>query len=66
MSRQRKIKQLPFCYLEEAIAKKQAPPPKCNCSAPPHMCKIILRGVLFAHEQADDKADVVVLSSYEK
>ncbi|MDP2104891.1 MAG: hypothetical protein Q8J76_02765, partial [Desulfobulbaceae bacterium] len=35
-----------------------------NCSAVPQMLGIGLRCVLFAHEQADNNADVALLDSY--
>ena len=46
------------CTVERAATRN------CNCSAAPQMRERGLRSVLFAHEQADDKADVVLLNSY--
>lgn len=41
-------------------------PQNCNHLAAPQMCERGLRSVLVAHEQADDKAEVVLLNGYEE
>ena len=41
-----------------------AKPQNCNRPAVPQMRERGLRSVLVAHEQADDKADVVLLNGY--
>ncbi|MBU4153884.1 MAG: hypothetical protein KKD63_13510 [Proteobacteria bacterium] len=47
------------------LTQKGAEAQNRNCSAVPQMLGIGRRCVLFAHEQADNNADVALLNSYE-